>query len=98
MWYMIHGMDHSDTSELRQAARPAHLARLQALRDANRLLLAGPLPDPLDNDNKRMLGSLIVADFDTLDAARAWAADDPYVLDGVYREVLVTPFKGVFMP
>lgn len=98
MWYMIYGMDHADSMQARTEARPAHLARLQSLRDAGRLLLAGPLPDPLETETPRMLGSLVLAEFSSLDEARAWAGDDPYVHAGVYREVLVTPWKGVFMP
>ncbi|MEW5837588.1 MAG: YciI family protein [Pseudomonadota bacterium] len=98
MWYMIHGVDHAETVEQRAQARPAHLARLQALRDAGRLLLAGPLPDAAEPDASRMVGSLILADFDSLEDARRWAEDDPYVHAGVYRDVHIAPWKGVFMP
>ena len=73
---------------------PAHLERLEALHQENRLLCAGPNPLP-DNPNV-MSGSLIVADFADLDAAEAWASEDPYVHAGVYAEMLIRPFKQVF--
>ena len=98
MWYMIYGVDHAETTDKRSLARPAHLARLQALRDAGRLLLAGPLPDATEPGTPRMVGSLILADFASLDEARAWAADDPYAHAGVYRDIHIHPWKGVFMP
>ena len=83
-----------NTSEARATARPAHLERLEALHQENRLLCAGPNPLP-DNPNV-MSGSLIVADFADLDAAEAWAGEDPYVHAGVYAEMLIRPFKQVF--
>jgi len=98
MWYMIYGVDVDASMEKRSQARPAHLARLQILRDAGRLLLAGPLPDETEPDGTRMVGSLILADFASLDDARAWAADDPYAHAGVYRAIHIHPWKGVFMP
>lgn len=98
MHYMIMGEDAPDSLELRKSARPRHLARLEALRDAGRLVLAGPFPmiDSPDPGPAGFSGSLIVAEFPSLEDARAWAAADPYVEAGVYREVLVRPFKRVF--
>ena len=98
MWYMIYGIDHANSAEIRSQARPAHLQRLQGLRDAGRLLLAGPLPDSAEPASGHMVGSLILADFASFDEAQAWAADDPYVHAGVYRETHIHPWKGVFMP
>ena len=103
MWYMIYGVDFDDSPDndsayKRSQARPAHLARLQALRDAGRLLLAGPLPESEEQNAPRMVGSLILADFASINEARAWAADDPYAHAGVYRAIHIHPWKGVFMP
>ena len=98
MLYAIISEDVSDSLPLRQQARPAHLARLEALRDAERLVLAGPHP-AVDSDNPGdagFTGSLVVADFDSLEAAQAWADADPYVDAGVYARVTVKPFKRVF--
>lgn len=94
MYYMIMATDADDVKEARAQARPAHLARLQALNDEGRLLIAGP--NPLPDDETTMSGSLIVAKFADLDAAQAWAEADPYVDAGVYSEVLIKPFKKVF--
>lgn len=91
---MILATDADGVKEARAAARPAHLARLTELDAAGRLLIAGP--NPLPDDETTMSGSLIVADFDDLDAAQAWAEADPYVDAGVYSEVLIKPFKKVF--
>lgn len=97
MWYAIIAHDHPQSLSLRQTARPAHLARLQALRDAGRLMLAGPMPaiDAEDPGEAGFSGSLIVAEFDDLAAAKTWAKLDPYVAAGVYREVDVRPFRKV---
>lgn len=97
MWYAIQALDNSGSLEQRLAARPAHLARLHALRDAGRLLLAGPFPaiDAEDPGAAGFSGSLIVAEFDDLGAAQAWADADPYRAAGVYREVSVRPFRKV---
>src|SRR4051812_26357006 len=97
MWYAIYALDHPDSLQQRLAARPAHLARLHALRDAGRLLLAGPFPaiDAEDPGPAGFSGSLIVAEFDDLAAAQAWADADPYRAAGVYREVSVRPFRKV---
>ena len=97
MWYAIIGTDREGSLEARRNARPAHLARLNALRDAGRLLLAGPFPaiDAEDPGPAGFTGSLVVAEFDSLDAARAWAEADPYRAAGVYRNVEVRPFRKV---
>jgi uncharacterized protein YciI len=98
MLYAIFGNDIPDSLEKRKTARPAHLARLQALQDEGRLLLAGPFPavDATDPGAAGFSGSLIVAEFATLAAAQAWADADPYVAAGVYAQVAVRPFKKVF--
>ncbi len=98
MLYAIFGQDVVNSLPLRQAARPAHLERLDKLQVEGRLLLAGPFPavDAIDPGAAGFTGSLIVAKFDTLQAAEAWAAADPYVAAGVYAQVAVRPFKQVF--
>jgi uncharacterized protein YciI len=95
MWYAITGIDVENSLAARQSARPAHLARLKQLLDEGRLLLAGPFPaiDAEDPGPAGFEGSLIIAGFDDLEAARAWAQADPYVAAGVYREVTVRPFR-----
>jgi hypothetical protein len=97
MWYVIDGTDAAGSLERRLAARPAHLARLKELQDDGRLLLAGPCPavDSNDPGPAGYLGSLIVAEFESLAAARAWAEADPYVAAGVYAAVDVRPFRKV---
>jgi uncharacterized protein YciI len=97
MWYLILGADVDDSLAARREARPQHLARLQALLDAGRLKLAGPLPaiDAEDPGEAGFTGSVIVAAFDSIHDAKAWAADDPYVHAGVYDTMLVKPFKPV---
>jgi uncharacterized protein YciI len=97
MWYAIVGNDISDSLVRRQEARPAHLARLNDLRNEGRLLLAGPFPaiDAEDPGPAGFTGSLIVAEFDDLAAARAWADADPYVSAGVFAHVDVRPFRKV---
>lgn len=95
MLYAIVSEDVENSLPLRQKARPPHLERLQTLKDEGRLVLAGPLP-AVDNDDPGpagFQGSLIVAEFDDLEAAQAWANADPYVETGVYRQVTVRPFK-----
>ncbi len=95
MLYMIVGEDRPGSLDQRLAARPEHLARLQALQTEGRLLLAGPCPaiDAPDPGAAGFSGSLIVAEFASLDAARAWADADPYIAAGVYEKVTVKPFK-----
>jgi len=98
MLYAIFGQDVADSLAKRQSARPAHLARLNALQDAGMLVLAGPFPaiDAVDPGSAGFSGSLIVAEFDSLAAAEAWAAADPYVAAGVYAQVAVRPFNQIF--
>lgn len=98
MLYAIVGADVSNSLEKRLSARPAHLQRLSDLQDAGRLLLAGPFPSIDSNDPgpAGFSGSLIVAEFASLQAAQAWADADPYVAAGVYSQVSVKPFKKVF--
>jgi uncharacterized protein YciI len=97
MWYLVQGHDGSGSLGLRRAHRPAHLARVQALRDAGRLLVAGPLPaiDAADPGEAGFTGSVIIAEFESLDAARAWAEADPYLAAGAWQRVDVRPFVRV---
>lgn len=96
-WYAILGHDAEGSGLSRAAARPEHLARLQQLAEAGRLKLAGPLPrlDGIPPAEGGVSGSLVVAAFDDIDAAKAWAAADPYVAAGVYASVDVRPFLPV---
>jgi len=97
MLYAIISDDIGDSLEKRLSVRPEHLQRLEALRDEGRLVLAGPHP-AIDSDNPGdagFSGSLIVAEFDSLEAAQRWADADPYVAAGVYSQVRVKPFKRV---
>jgi len=98
MLYAIISEDHPDSLELRKQARPAHLHRLKALQDESRLVLAGPHPavDGDDPGPAGFTGSLVVAEFSSLEAAKAWADADPYQAAGVYAHVTVKPFKQVF--
>lgn len=97
MYYAVSGRDVPDSLSKRLAARPAHLARLEQLKNEGRLLVAGPHPaiDADDPGPAGFTGSLIIAEFDSLDDARAWAEADPYVQAGVYAEVSVLPFRKV---
>ncbi|GGP60985.1 hypothetical protein GCM10009347_29090 [Shewanella algicola] len=97
MWYMISSQDVKNSLEKRMSVRADHLARLQALADEGRLLTAGPHPT-IDNENPGdagFTGSLVVADFPSLEDAQAWADVDPYIAAGVYKSVIVKPFKRV---
>lgn len=98
MWYAIVGEDVPDSLAQRLATRPAHLERLTTLQNEGRLLLAGPFPaiDSLDPGPAGFTGSLIVAEFDSLESAQTWAEADPYVVAGVYAHVSVKPFKKAF--
>jgi len=97
MLYAIISEDVNNSLERRLAARPDHLARLEALRDDGRLVMAGPHPaiDSEDPGEAGFSGSLVVAEFDSLKAAQAWADADPYMIAGVYAKVTVKPFKKV---
>ena len=97
MLYAFISEDQPGSLAKRLAARPDHLRRLEALRDAGRLILAGPHPavDSEDPGDAGFSGSLVVAEFDSLDEAQAWADQDPYVSADVYRQVTVKPFRQV---
>jgi uncharacterized protein YciI len=97
MLYAIISEDTANSLERRLAARPDHLARLEALRDEGRLVLAGPHPaiDANDPGEAGFSGSLVIAEFDSLEDAKSWADADPYVIAGVYSQVTVKPFKKV---
>ena len=97
MLYAIIATDVANSLDARLAARPAHLERLNQLKDAGRIVLAGPNPaiDSNDPGAAGFTGSLIVAEFESLSAANAWAEADPYVAAGVYASVSVKPFKQV---
>ena len=98
MLYAIISEDNKNSLEKRTATRPAHVARLQNLQNEGRLVLAGPHP-AIDTDNPGaagFTGSLVVAEFDNLEAAKQWAESDPYNDAGVYAKVIVKPFKKVF--
>jgi uncharacterized protein YciI len=97
MYYAIISEDVEDSLGRRTEVRPAHLARLEILRDEGRLLLAGPHPaiDAEDPGPAGFSGSLVIAEFESLEAARTWADADPYVSAGVYASVKVKPFRRV---
>ena len=97
MLYAIIGEDIPDSLEARLRARPAHLKRLEALRDEGRLLLAGPMPaiDATDPGPAGFTGTLMVAEFESLAAAEQWLADDAYVKEGVFARTTVKPFRKV---
>lgn len=97
MFYVIKASDRPHTLESRIAARPEHVQRLQTLKQQGRLLLAGPLPaiDSEDPGPAGFTGSLIVAEFDSLEDAQDWAQADPYVAAGVYASITVEPFRKV---
>ncbi|MFN4236095.1 MAG: YciI family protein [Vogesella sp.] len=97
MLYAITGQDVAGSLDKRLAARPAHLERLQALQAEGRLVLAGPFPaiDSIDPGSAGFSGSLIVAEFASLEQAQTWADADPYVAAGVYASVAVKPFRKV---
>ena len=97
MLYAIISEDQPGSLEQRLSARPAHLERLHALQDEGRLLLAGPHPaiDSTDPGEAGFTGSLVVAEFPSLEDAQTWADADPYITAGVYAQVTVKPFKKV---
>ncbi|MFT3044813.1 YciI family protein [Enterobacter sp. GI-020-C-ECC] len=98
MFYVIYSEDVADSLEKRQSVRPAHLARLQLLQDEGCLLTAGPMPavDSNDPGAAGFAGSTVIAEFESQEAAQAWADADPYVAAGVYAKVTVRPYKKVF--
>lgn len=98
MLYAIIGEDVADSLEKRKSVREQHIARLQQLQDEGRMVLAGPNP-AIDNEDPGpagFTGSIIIAEFESLEAAQAWADADPYIEAGVYAGVTVKPFKKVF--
>ncbi|CNH08532.1 YciI family protein [Yersinia pekkanenii] len=98
MLYVIFATDVPDSLEKRLSVRPAHLARLQALQDQARLLTAGPNPaiDSAEPGAAGFTGSTVIAEFASLEEAKNWANDDPYIAAGVYQSVSVKPYKRVF--
>ncbi|MCG3760341.1 YciI family protein [Vibrio cincinnatiensis] len=98
MWYVIFAQDVEDSLAKRMSVRPEHVERLQQLRDERRLLVAGPLPaiDAEEPGEAGFTGSTVIAEFDSLSAAQAWADADPYNKVGAYAQVIVKPFKKVF--
>ena len=98
MLYAIFGEDISGSLRLRREARPAHQARLKALQAEGRLVIAGPFPsiDAPDPGPAGFSGSLIIAEFDSLAAAKAWAETDPYSVAGAYANTVVKPFRQIF--
>lgn len=97
MWYAIVSEDVENSLEKRKSARPAHLERLETLKAEGRLLVAGPFP-AIDSENPGdagFTGSLVIAEFDSLEAAQEWANADPYLEAGVYQSVMVKPYKKV---
>lgn len=97
LWYVIYARDRENSLDDRLSARPAHLERLVELQNVGRLLVAGPRPaiDAADPGPAGFSGSLVIARFESLEAARTWADADPYVMAGVYESVEVSPFKRV---
>ena len=97
MLYSIVGIDNANSLQARIAVRSEHVERLNALRDAGRLIIAGPNPaiDSEDPGDAGFSGSIIIAEFDSLAAAQAWADEDPYIKSGAYASVSVKPFKRV---
>lgn len=97
LFYAIVSEDVPNSLPLRQQARPAHIARLQALKEQGRLLVAGPNPaiDSSDPGEAGFTGSMVIAEFDSLQDAQAWADADPYIEAGVYAKSVVKPFKKV---
>ncbi len=98
MFYAIISQDVEESLEKRLSKRTDHIARLQALQDEGRMLIAGAHPaiDSEDPGPAGFTGSLIVAEFESLKAAQEWADADPYITAGVYEKVIVKPFKKVF--
>lgn len=95
MWYAIIAEDTPNSLEKRMQARPDHLARLTTLQNEGRLMVAGPFPaiDSADPGSAGFSGSLIIAEFNNLEAAKTWADVDPFVTAGVYKQVVVKPFR-----
>ena len=97
MWYLIYSEDVENSLPLRKQSRPAHLERIQTLLDQGRILVAGPCPaiDSAEPGEAGFSGSLVIADFNSLQEAEDWANSDPYVHAGVYAKVVVKPYIKV---
>jgi uncharacterized protein YciI len=97
MWYVIYSEDIEDSLALRKQTRAAHLERIQLLVDQGRVLVAGPCPtiDNEDPGEAGFTGSLVIAEFESLEEAQQWADTDPYAIAGVYQKVVVKPYKKV---
>ena len=97
MWFVIFAEDHDNSLEARKKARPDHLARLTALQNDGRLLVAGPCPAIAEKDPGAMgfTGSVVIAEFESLQQAQQWADEDPYWAAGVYKQATVKPFNAV---
>lgn len=97
MWYVIFATDVDNSLEKRMAARPAHVERLKTLNAKGRLLVAGPTPaiDSEEPGEAGFSGSVVIAEFDSLEQAKTWAEQDPYIEAGVYDNVIVKPYKKV---
>lgn len=96
MWFVIFAEDHDNSLSARKQARPAHLKRLHALQEDGRLLVAGPCPAIAEHDPGILgyTGSVVIAEFETQDAAEQWAQEDPYWAAGVYKKATVKPFNA----
>jgi uncharacterized protein YciI len=99
MYYAIMSEDVENSLEMRVQTRPMHIERIKKLKEEGRLLLVGPHPavDSEDPGEAGFTGSLVVAAFDSLEDAKAWANDDPYAKAGIYAKVVVKPFKNVVL-
>lgn len=97
MYYLIYSEDVENSAPLRQKGRSLHMARLELLKEEGRLLVAGPCPaiDSVDPGEAGFTGSLVIAKFASLEDARLWADEDPFVEAGVYSKVIVKPYKKV---
>ena len=97
MWFVIFAEDQDDSLSGRQQTRPEHLARLRALQDDGRLLVAGPCPAIAEKEPGMLgyTGSVVIAEFESLEQAQQWADEDPYWAAGVYKNVSVKPFNAV---
>lgn len=91
--FVIIGHDVANSHAIRQKARPAHLERLNALQKAGKLIIAGPTP--ISHGDTQMSGSVVIAEFESLEAAQLWADNDPYLIDGVYSHIELRPFVQV---
>ena len=97
MWYVIYSEDIENSLPLRKQTRAAHLERIQLLVDQGRVLVAGPCPaiDSEDPGEAGFTGSVVIAEFSSLEEAQQWADTDPYAIAGVYQKVVVKPYKKV---